>query len=264
MSRTKKSEYIARVHAAVSEIKQLKLQKVVLARIKKLSLRHTTPISSFLQLAELYTMSFSYLFYTPKTGLWIGCTPELLLSTKSKSMYTTALAGTKKMPVSGSIYDLRWTQKEIAEQHIVQTYIEQTLRQAALPFTASQRETVRVGHMAHLRTTFKIEPPPNYKFFDLLMALHPTPAICGLPTERAKAFIRQHESEERSLYSGFLGPIYDAHQCEMYVNLRCAKFCDRHAFLFAGAGIVAQSNPYQEWIETEMKCLTMEKMLKYA
>ncbi|MCK5278956.1 MAG: chorismate-binding protein, partial [Cyclobacteriaceae bacterium] len=95
----------------------------------------------------------------------------------------------------------------------------------------------------------------------MLELLHPTSAVCGMPKEPAKSFIIENEGFDREYFSGFLGPVNVQGETNIFVNLRCMKLMKHHAKLFAGAGIISNSNPEKEWNETEIKMQTLLKVL---
>ena len=101
----------------------------------------------------------------------------------------------------------------------------------------------------------------------VIAALHPTPAVCGLPKQSAKNFIRENEGYNREYYSGFLGELnldlvtFKTAQTDLFVNLRCVKILKDKAQLFIGCGITKDSNPEAEYIETINKSMTMKKII---
>jgi isochorismate synthase len=102
--------------------------------------------------------------------------------------------------------------------------------------------------------------------------LHPTPAVCGLPKEKSKAFILENENYDRSFYTGFLGELNssfatDSVSSNLFVNLRCmqievaSKLTMTKAYLYMGCGITKDSIPEKEWTESVNKSMTMKKVL---
>ena len=98
---------------------------------------------------------------------------------------------------------------------------------------------------------------PSLTSLDLALALHPTPAVCWHPLSVARAAIAGLEPFDRSLFAGFVGWMDAAGDVEWVVALRCADCATRSATLYAGAGIVAGSNPQAERLETQTKFRTM-------
>jgi isochorismate synthase len=102
---------------------------------------------------------------------------------------------------------------------------------------------------------------------EIIKALHPTSAVCGLPKAAAKDFILQNEPYDRSYYSGFLGELnidlatFRTEQSDLFVNLRCMKINEKQVELFIGCGITKDSVPEAEFIETVNKSMTMRKVL---
>jgi isochorismate synthase len=196
------------------------------------------------------------LVYTPQSGMWLTATPEILLFGRGREWHTIALAGT--MPYEDN---LRWNDKNIQEQRYVATYITQQLEQFTSDITEEGPRTARAGHLAHLRSDFHFSLPEDAPIGDLLHALHPTPAVCGLPKEKARQFILQNEHHDRSYYSGFMGPLAIQQQTNLFVTLRCMRiFIDGYR-LYAGGGLLKDSVEEQEWQETETKLDTMRHII---
>src|SRR5690606_25721016 len=90
--------------------------------------------------------------------------------------------------------------------------------------------------------------------------LHPTPATCGIPAVKSKEFIRDIESHDRFIYTGFIGVFSDESK-KCYVNLRCLEIFADSAVLYVGGGITASSTLEKEWLETERKAETLSRFL---
>ena len=228
-------------------------QKLVLSR--SIELPRTgdeTPLQLFQRACERYPRMMICLVYTPQSGLWLAATPEILLAGKDHRWQTIALAGTMKYEE-----ELRWSDKNIQEQRYVATYITRQLEQFTHDFTEEGPRTARAGHLAHLRSDFLFSLPDESVVGDLLQALHPTPAVCGLPKQEAFRFIRQNEQHDRSYYSGFMGPLFLHRQTHLFVTLRCMQLFRDGYRLYAGGGLLKDSVEEQEWQETETKLDTI-------
>ena len=88
---------------------------------------------------------------------------------------------------------------------------------------------------------------------NLLEKINPTPAVCGIPMQKAKQLIAALENHNRELYTGFIGPMGINNHHSLFVNLRNMKICNSHLALFLGGGIMRDSIPINEWDETENK-----------
>ena len=96
--------------------------------------------------------------------------------------------------------------------------------------------------------------------WEIVKALHPTPAVCGYPTEKAREFILANESYDRQYYTGFCG-LVEENKLDLYVNLRCMQLKEGKAHLYVGGGITKDSNPESEFAETQHKAQTMLAVL---
>ena len=231
-------------------------QKLVLSR--SIELPRTgdeTPLQLFQRACERYPRMMICLVYTPQSGLWLAATPEILLAGKDHRWQTIALAGTMKYEE-----ELRWSDKNIQEQRYVATYITHQLEKFTHDFTEEGPRTARAGHLAHLRSDFLFSLPDESVVGDLLQALHPTPAVCGLPKQEAFRFIQQNEHHDRSYYSGFMGPLFLNGQTNLFVTLRCMQLFRDGYRLYAGGGLLKDSVEEQEWQETETKLDTIRRL----
>ena len=93
------------------------------------------------------------------------------------------------------------------------------------------------------------------------MRLHPTPAVCGLPREEARQAILHDEPSPRRYYAGFSGPLHLQGETHLYVSLRCMEFTPHTATLYAGGGLMPESQETDEWEETRRKMQTMWQLL---
>jgi len=232
-------------------------QKLVLSRSIDVERQgDTSPMELFQRACERYPRMMVSMVYTERSGLWLAATPEILLSGNGRQWQTMALAGT--MPYGD---DVRWSDKDIQEQRYVATYITEQLEQFTSDFTEEGPYTVRAGHLAHLRSDFRFTLDDNQVIGRLIQALHPTPAVCGLPKHEAFRFIVQNEHHDRSYYSGFMGPLYVGGQTSLFVTLRCMRVFRQSYRLYAGGGLLKDSVEEQEWQETEAKLDTMRRLL---
>ena len=219
-----------------------------------------SPEKVFYRACKQYIHSYIYLFHTPLTGTWIGSSPEVLLSGKENRWHTVALAGTQ--PLRNGQLPETWNEKNRKEQQLVTDYIRDCLRSFDICPEEEGPYSVQAGELAHLKTDFRFSLHDNQTFGELLNALHPTPAVCGLPKEKAFRFIIENEGYDRRYYSGFIGRLHPGEQTGLYVNLRCMQIENNRLLLYAGGGLLASSDLQEEWLETKDKLLTMYRIIK--
>ena len=254
------------VEKAVEEIKAGRFEKVVLSRFEEVSLNPQFEINDFFDsLCKASPSAFCSMVYVPDKGLWVGASPELLISQNEVEFKTISLAGTKKMEECDQLSEIAWTQKEIEEQALVSRYIINCFKKIRLrEFEEHGPKTIKAGNLAHLKTDYLVYPDDT-KIDDLadqmLKLLHPTSAVCGMPLEAAKNFIKETENYNREFYAGFLGPINYEQTTDLFVNLRSLKIEGGKAKLFAGAGITEDSIPEKELLETDLKIAILKNLL---
>ena len=233
-------------------------KKLVLSRCEKIPFENIDSFGSFLKACAAYPRMMVYLAKTPATGIWLGCTPEILLSGEKSHYRTVALAGT--MAADGNdIRNLVWSEKNKEEQAVVASYIRSRLNVLATVIEEEGPYTSKAGNLVHLKSEFHFSPKPSCSLADIIGSLHPTPAVCGLPKDEALAFILKNEGYDRSYYSGIVGMLDFSGTTNLYVNLRCANLSEGIAY--AGGGLLRQSDVRSEWNETEEKLKTIKKIL---
>jgi isochorismate synthase len=197
--------------------------------------------------------------YLYACGGLVGASPELLIARAGRTARSRPLAGTVPRGASpaeeaASLARLRGSPKEALEHRLVVDAVAGGLAKAADRVEVAATGVVRLPTVAHLATELTAalgEPPPSA--LDLVAALHPTPAVGGTPTQAALDLLARLEPAGRGRYAGPVGWVDGAGDGEWAVALRCAELAGRRARLFAGAGIVAGSNPEAEWDETSSK-----------
>lgn len=244
-----------RFHNAICNGQFLKL---VLSRSKEAELNTDDYEELFLEACRRYPRLMIMLVSTKVTGTWLVASPEILLTGDGAWWRTMALAGT--MPYMDGYQE--WSEKNQQEQRFVEAYIEDRLSDFSLEILKDGPTTKRAGNLVHLCTDFRFHIAPGCYIGELLASLHPTPAVCGIPKMKAREFIIENEQNERSYYSGFMGPVGINGETHLYVSLRCAKLEQGKATLYAGGGIMPESTLASEWDETEHKMQTIGNVLK--
>ena len=188
---------------------------------------------------------------------FLGATPETLFRKRGLSIETHALAGTTRInddPRTESSRDvaaLQGSQKDLDEHRLVVERICSELEPLTTRIDYSRTPSTRqVRNLIHLQTPISGALRPETRAFDLLAALHPTPAVGGFPAREAADWISRNEPLERGWYTGTVGWIDANGDSEMAVAIRCGVLTESRAYVFAGAGIVAASTAAAEYAET--------------
>ena len=247
-----KMAFTRKVAAALDEINSTKFEKVVLSHTFDLPYQGEGS-SLFQRLVNTYHNAFVYYWYHPKTGQWLGASPERLITLKEGILSTVALAGT--LPSGAKETD--WTEKEKHEQQLVVDAIVHGLEQSGVTqkIELGERITVKAGQLFHLQTPITAEIKVG-NLFALVEHLHPTPAVGGLPKLTAVNYILEHEGYDRTYYTGFLGPFSKGETAHFFVNLRCGQLSAQGLRIYTGAGITQGSDPNKEWEEIRRKATT--------
>ena len=251
---TRYDDYLCQANHIIKHLKQ-NGGKIVLSRLivrhQKLNIG-----SIFNTLTETYPNAFVFCYFTPKTGLWIGASPELLLKSTDKQLSTMSLAGTRTVDS-----DIDWDEKCLEEQQIVTDYICHTLQAEGLMPQVSDRYCRKAGPVEHICNDIKAELTQSTDLWRIVDRLSPTPALSGFPKENALAMIRNVELHDRRYYGGYVGPISKT-SIALYVNLRSMSYIDEICNVYVGGGLTSQSVAEDEWSETEFKSKTLLKAIE--
>ncbi len=258
-----------------SQILAGNFQKIVLSRCATaVAVSKPSLLQLFSRACRMYPRMFVALVSTARSGTWLTATPEILLKGECGLWETMALAGTMSLsddqlsfdnpPVSMGESDdkgIDWSAKNIREQRFVASYIAESIAPFAANMTEKGPYTVRAGNLVHLRSDFSFTLPHAEQLGNLLDALHPTPAVCGLPKRSTLQFILDNETIPRRYYSGIIGPIDADGLTNLCVSLRCMEIISDKYRLYAGGGLVDASTETAEWLETEAKMGTMGSVI---
>lgn len=248
----------AMVNEIIAEIEVGRLTKCVAARAivckGEVDLEAT-----FTELCAKLPDAFVFCFHTAVTGTWIGATPEILVLRGGTTYVSHALAGTRP---AGSKEE--WDQKNIDEHNVVINYIGEQMQRLGLNPEVGPMETVEAGPVEHLRTFIRSVDNKEVAggIRRVASALSPTPALSGLPRDRAIDIIKRREDFDRAYYGGYCGPVTPQGNGIMSVILRCMWVEKDRYCIFVGGGIMEESTPEAEWTETECKASTIIKNLR--
>lgn len=254
-------EYARHFNLFIEALRTQAFDKLVLSRSLQRERREGfSPGASFYEACRRYIYSYVYLCYTPQTGVWMGSTPEIILSGEQGAWHTVALAGTQSLQ-DGKLPQ-EWDDKNREEQEYVAAYIRRQLLSLGIHPTENGPYPAFAGALAHLKTDFRFSLTDHKRLGDLLNLLHPTPAVCGLPKREACQFILENEGYDRRYYSGFIGWLQPEGKTDLYVNLRCMNVHKESLTLYAGGGLLASSELDDEFQETEKKMQTMLSLVE--
>ena len=261
------------VEAALAEIEVGRLEKVVLAR------RVAEPLPAGVRAVDVLRRlcaegSGRFRFGLRERGrAFVGATPECLFRKRGSLLAVEALAGTYDLarlddaegPEDGLVRaaeHLFASGKDLGEHALVVQGVVDSLGPLATSVAPDEWPQVRgARRLAHLSTTVRAHLKPGVTAHELVDALHPTPAVGGLPRDAALDFIRRTEPAPRGLFAAPVGWVAPDGSACLAVGIRSALVLESHAWVYAGAGIVAASDPEAEWEETAAKLRWFRELL---
>ncbi|MET9919284.1 isochorismate synthase [Streptomyces sp. NPDC006435] len=257
-------QYAASVAAAVERMWKGEFSKVVLARTLRIDATDPFDVAAMLQrLARRDPSGYTFALPTGPDRTLLGASPELLVSRHGSRVVANPLAGS--VPRSDDLAEdvrraaaLLESAKDLHEHAVVVNAVEESLARYCTDLTVPVRPTlVRTATMWHLSTTVTGRlRSPDTAALELACALHPTPAVCGTPTDTARRVIRESEGFDRGFFTGMVGWGDADGDGEWVVTIRCAEAEPTSLRLYAGAGVVAASDPEAETAETAAKFRT--------
>lgn len=255
------------VERATNQIKQNEADKIVLAREIRLKFTDDVPISAVLS-KLISTQSDSFVFAFEKgVDCFVGATPERLVKLENKQLLSTCLAGTAPRGVSKDedkqiAETLLYDEKNRSEHEFVVKMIKNAMEHYCKDIEIPSEPVIYpLKNLQHLYTPVTATLKPNYSIFDIIEQLHPTPALGGVPREKSLAFIREHERLDRGWYGAPIGWLDSNQNGEFAVGIRSGLIQGDEASLFAGCGVVKDSDPKDEYDETNIKFSPMLSVL---
>ena len=245
---------------ATTRIQHGMMHKVVLSRVCEIRLAGSVDVDAALAYLEsAYPDCYRFLFEPRPHHVFYGATPELLVRAAGRQLETMALAGSSRRgqtPQEDEAYAdaLLGDPKERHEHALVVNALRDRLTPVSESLDIPETPTVlKLSNIQHLYTPVRATLRQPMGVLPLAERLHPTPALGGEPREAALTFIRQAEPVPRGWYAAPIGWVDHRLDGVFAVAIRSAVSQDDRVWLYAGAGIVANSQPRQEWEETALK-----------
>jgi menaquinone-specific isochorismate synthase len=259
------------VEEATQRIRRGELDKVVLARARHLrSSRPVEPATVLAHLGQNYPDCYRFLFEPAPGHAFYGATPELLVEIKEATVHTVAMAGSSRRGGSpeedAELADqLMANPKERHEHALVVEAIEENLRPLVVTLDVpDQPGLCRLSNIQHLKTVIQGKLLEKEKILPVVEVMHPTPAVGGRPRPLALGMIQEMEPMERGWYAAPIGWLDPQGNGMFAVAIRSAVSVKEESLLYAGAGIMADSQPEKEWQETQLKFKPLEEALREA
>lgn len=255
-------EFEELVALAQARIRTGRVDKVALARRETLTLSDAPRVSALLERLRTTARGATRFAFRIGERTFVGATPECLVRRQGLLVETEALAGTASKDHSGTAASLLASAKDQDEHR----YVVLALKSALLPLctrleVAPEAVIKELPRLLHLCTPIRGELSRPLHVLDLVMRLHPTPAVCGSPTDEALRFIAEHEAAPRGWYAAPFGWADASGNGRFVVGLRSALLHGKNVHLYAGAGVVSGSEPRLEYEETELKLQSIRSAL---
>ena len=249
-------------------LKREEVEKLVLSRVYGFNVPNPSNWTNLL-LKLLVRFNDCYTFFTKRnSSVFFGSSPEMFLKVEGKIAEVESVAGSaprSKKPVTDTKYEkfLQSSEKNRQEHIFVSKFISDILIQYSDKVKIIEEKQIRkLDNIQHLITRISAELNNKTNILELIDSLFPTPAVCGVPKEKAMQLIRNLEKHDRGLYSGLIGLMDFNGGCELAVSIRSALVKDNVVYAFAGAGLIKSSNSEEEFFETELKLNTILSLFR--
>ncbi|GGB36849.1 isochorismate synthase [Virgibacillus dakarensis] len=255
------------VKQATDKINQNKAEKIVLAREMRLKLSKQPAITTVLK-KLLTSQTNSYIFaFEHDDDCFVGATPERLVKLEQNQLLSTCLAGTApRGKTTAEDKEISKTllhdPKNRGEHDYVVQMIKNAIKHYCLDIQIPDKPVIYpLKNLQHLYTPVRATLKNGYSIFDIIKELHPTPALGGVPREASLTFIREYELLDRGWYGAPVGWLDSNQNGEFAVAIRSGLIQGDEASLFAGCGVVKDSDPEAEYEETLIKFAPMLSVL---
>lgn len=256
--------WISGVNAALNCMGQGIFAKVVMARVNRLrGVGHVSPLAVWTQLSGKSSQTYTFLLRPQAGSSFLGASPELLYRRQGNEIFAEALAGTVARDAVGDApkqVEEALCDAKLADEHqwVAQAVRGALQRHCLGRVSEAMPEVVSLPHLHHRRVGFSgLLHNPLVNHAAILGSLHPTPAVGGTPRQESLAFIRQTEPFVRGWYAGAVGWLAADSCGEFSVAIRSSLLSGEEWYVYAGAGIVPQSDPRAEWREIDLKMRSM-------
>ncbi|QTD42669.1 isochorismate synthase MenF [Sporosarcina sp. Te-1] len=254
-----KERYLKAVSQVTKQIREGKAEKVVIARMMELGLREEVSATAVLH-SITNEQQESYHFGLENQGtLFFGATPERLIEIKNGQAYSACVAGSIRRGDTAVedrlLGDELMRDRKNREEHqyvvdMISTVFHRLSHEVSIPKTP---RLMKIRDIQHLFTPVQGTVSSDTDIFGFIESLHPTPALGGVPTNVALEMIREEEGMDRGYYAAPIGWTDAGGNGEFAVAIRSALLSGNRAYLYAGGGIVADSDPNSEYAETWVK-----------
>jgi menaquinone-specific isochorismate synthase len=262
------ARWAAMIEEAQRQFRTTPLEKVVLARVCEVRQPTVVDLDDALTALQThYPDCYTFLFEPQPHHAFFGATPELLAATQGEALTTMSLAGSIQRGATAAedqalAAELLHSTKDRHEHALVVAAIRRRLEPLTTTLTIPNEPAIYpLNNIQHLYTPIQGRLQRATGILPVVEALHPTPALGGTPRDRALAFISTAETVPRGWYAGPVGWIDQTLDGAFGVAIRSAVAQERRVWLYAGAGIVAASEPEKEWIETGWKFRPIQSAL---
>jgi menaquinone-specific isochorismate synthase len=260
---TELNKWIESAKKALKELNDGSVEKLVLSRTHNFNFN--TPVNWSGLLIKLYQrFPDCYLFFLKKNkSVFFGSSPEMFLKVSDSTAEVESVAGSApRGERSETDFEFEKSLKASEKNHQEHLYVSEFISEILIKYSNNvriieEKQIRKLDNIQHLITRISAGLNSKENLFELIDALFPTPAVCGVPKDSAMNLIRRLEPHDRGLYSGLVG-IFDFNgNCELAVSIRSALFKDNRVTAFAGAGLVKYSDIEEEFLETELKLNTI-------
>lgn len=252
--------WTASVETAAARLRSREAEKVVLAREVVAHGDGVVSAGNVVRgLRTAYPSCFTFLVTGADGTAFAGASPELLVRRTGDHAFAQPMAGSVARGASDAdderlAHELQQSVKDADEHRVVSRFVVDALAPFANRVNARGPEVVRFTNIQHLATSVEADlSDPATDVLQLAAALHPTPAVGGWPREAADRLIDELEGMERGWYAGAVGWMDGRGDGELAVALRCGLLWEDGARLYAGVGVMPDSDPARELEETELK-----------
>lgn len=256
-----KSTYMNKFSELLDAFKNNEIQKVVISKKCEITTNESIDIWNLAEyLLQVYFQQYFYMFQNNDDAVWIGVSPEVLVTCDENYLITKPLAATFAKGRTDAENDrilnkLINDEKEVMEHNVAVKLMLEDMKNMGMGqvILDKEREILETPYVFHLKSQLCIKKENHLNAFDFMSAIYPPATIWGTPRNKCGKYVYEVEEFDRDYFTGVFG-IFDFDGfAEFSLVIRSAIIEENRASIFAGSGIVKLSNPENEWNETNIK-----------
>lgn len=264
LSRTEypaEADYLVRMEKVLEKLRSEQLQKIVISRKRSITADDAFRREDYIDfMLKNFFQEYFFQFRQGENAYWASISPEIIMKQRGRRAVTKPLAGTRKKYEDEALneqmrQELNSTTKDITEHEYALQFMRQQLEDADIGKVTIDKERIllETPYTFHIKSEISVALKENVNCFDIISAIYPPATVWGIPVDETEYTLARTEPYEREFFTGVYGWWDFSGSADTALIIRCARIDGREVSVYAGGGIVSDSDPHAEFEETVNK-----------